>query len=262
MNRRNTLRDLFLATPEGRIHYLQEGTGPVVLLLHAIGSSSRAWRAVIPLLSTRFSVYALDILGHGDSDKPPRDFMIPDWADNLVAFMRGLAIAKAHVVGNAVGGTIAVDLAVRHPQVVDKLALLSCPGWDTEEYRMARWQNMQKFLLPDGSAKPQTVQDVARNFAHVTPDALDQASGDRKKAGTWYRKTLWAQYSYDTPAMAKRVSAPTLVSYGDTDFLRDKAHALIQAIRGSRLEMIQGASHIMPVDTPEAVAKMLVGFLG
>ena len=255
----------FTETPQGRVHYAHAGQGMPVLLLHGIGCSTRSWEPVMPLIAERMSVYALDMLGHGDSDKPRLNesnepFLVPDWTDNLVSFMETNGLVKACVAGNAIGGTIAVDLAARRPELVERLALLSCPGWDSEAERMERWRNIQKRLEPDGSAKPQSPADVGRNFAHVTEEAIEMSTDDRRRAGPWYGKTLQAQYAYDTPEMAKRITVRTIVAYGEMDFLRDTAQPLLRAIPGSRFVTVPDASHIIPFDAPEAVAQLLLNY--
>lgn len=255
----------YTETPQGRVHYAHAGQGRAVLLLHGIGCSTRSWEPVMPLVAERMSVYALDMLGHGDSDKPRLNepnarFLVPDWADNLVSFMEANGLAKACVAGNAIGGTIAVDLAARRPELVERLALLSCPGWDSEAERVERWRNVQNRLEPDGSAKPQSPADVGRNFALVTEAAIEQSTDDRRRAGPWYGNTLQAQYAYDTPALAQRITAPTIVAYGGMDFLRDTAQPLLRAIQGARFVTVPEASHIMPFDAPEAVAQLLLDF--
>ena len=75
-------RDLtdFVPTPEGNIHFVTQGDGYPLVLLHPLGTSTWAWSGVIDALSEHYTCYAFDMLGHGESDKPPRDFNLPDYA--------------------------------------------------------------------------------------------------------------------------------------------------------------------------------------
>src|SRR6202021_4337093 len=105
------------------IHYFEVGQGPKVILLHGLGGSKEFWLANIGALAAKYHVYALDQIGFGQSDKPLLDYKIATFTDFLQGFMQVEKIAKATVVGNSFGGWIAIDFAVQHPEMVDKLVL-------------------------------------------------------------------------------------------------------------------------------------------
>src|SRR5579885_2354104 len=82
-----TMRDRFATTPDGRIHYLHEGSGPPLVLLHSVGCSAYEYEDSLPLLAQHFTVYAWDMPGHGDSDPLPRHYTIEDFARAVVHLM-------------------------------------------------------------------------------------------------------------------------------------------------------------------------------
>lgn len=112
------------------VHYVQAGEGPVVLLVHGVGTSLVAWwRNIQPLADAGFTVLAPDLPGHGDSDKPKRLSYDPSARAHLVAqFLNALNVDRAHLVGNSAGGLVAALFALEHPKKTDRLVLVASGG--------------------------------------------------------------------------------------------------------------------------------------
>jgi pimeloyl-ACP methyl ester carboxylesterase len=110
------------------IHYYEAGQGPTVILLHGLGANAGIWAANIGPLSAHYHVIAPDQIGFGHSDKPLIDYKIATFVDFLYGFMQTQKIAKATLVGNSLGGWIAVDFAIQHPEMVEKLVLVDAGG--------------------------------------------------------------------------------------------------------------------------------------
>ena len=116
--------------PSGvKVHYVEAGQGPVVLLLHGLGSSLDTWRRNIqPLADAGFTVLAPDLPGHGDSDKPASLSYDPLSAVNFTGqFLNALGVERASLVGNSAGGLVAALFALEHPEKTGRLALVA-PG--------------------------------------------------------------------------------------------------------------------------------------
>ena len=115
-----------------KTNYLEAGEGPPVVLIHGSGPGVTAyanWRLVIPALSTDFRVIAPDMVGFGFTERPPRvRYGLQTWADQTLALMDSLGLAKAHLVGNSFGGAIALRIAATHPDRVDRLVLMGSMG--------------------------------------------------------------------------------------------------------------------------------------
>lgn len=111
------------------LHCATAGSGRPVILLHGFPESWYCWRDVIPRLATRFRVIAPDMRGYGDSDKPPRvrDYRIDALTADVAGLIAAIGEKKAHVVGHDWGGAVAWDVAMRRPEVVDRLAVLNAP---------------------------------------------------------------------------------------------------------------------------------------
>jgi pimeloyl-ACP methyl ester carboxylesterase len=106
------------------------GEGVPLLLLHGGVSDRREWRQQLEGLSDEFAVVAWDAPGCGRSSDPPDDFLMPDYADCLAGFIAALGLVRPHVVGLSFGGTLALELYRRHPNVPRTLVLASAyTGW-------------------------------------------------------------------------------------------------------------------------------------
>jgi pimeloyl-ACP methyl ester carboxylesterase len=111
-----------------RTRCLEAGSGPALVLLHGTGGHAESWiRNVLPL-ATRFHVYALDMVGHGFTDKPDLAYIPRDYARHVVAFLDAAGVARAHVNGESLGGWVALWLALHHPERLGKLILNTTAG--------------------------------------------------------------------------------------------------------------------------------------
>jgi pimeloyl-ACP methyl ester carboxylesterase len=119
------------------INYIVEGRGPAVVLVHGLGGFAESWRHNVSSLAARATVYAVDLPGFGRSGKPPADYSLAYFARALHAFLDGIGVAQASLVGHSLGAAVAVTYALTRPARVERLALLAgCvpgfawrPGW-------------------------------------------------------------------------------------------------------------------------------------
>ena len=123
------------------IAYQQAGpdAGPVVILLHGLASDADTWDKAIGLLAGRgLRVLAVDLLGHGQSDKPDNDYLLVDFAESLARFMDALGIASATLCGHSFGGAISMFFGTRYPDRVDRVVLVSAGGLGREVHPALR----------------------------------------------------------------------------------------------------------------------------
>src|SRR5256885_6695883 len=106
------------------LHYLVDGRGPAVVLVHGLGGFAESWRHTLRGLAGRTTVYALDLPGFGASAKPRPRYRLPYFAGALHGFMEALGIQGASLVGHSLGAAVAVTYAVTHPARVERLALV------------------------------------------------------------------------------------------------------------------------------------------
>jgi pimeloyl-ACP methyl ester carboxylesterase len=134
------------ATRRGRISTLSAGEGDAVLCVHGLGGTKASFLPTVAALADRHRVIALDLPGFGDSDKPLlAAYDAPYFADSAVALLDELGIERAHLIGNSMGGRVAIELALLYPERVEKVALLSpALAW----LRDRRWRWLLQAPLP------------------------------------------------------------------------------------------------------------------
>ncbi len=140
------LRFQVVSTRRGRLSTLEAGSGPALLAIHGLGATKGSFLPTVAELAGRFRVIALDLPGFGDSDKPiGASYDAAFFARAIVALLDALELDRAHLIGNSLGGRIALEAALQHPDRVDRLALL-CPSlaWRRER----AWAPLVRLMQP------------------------------------------------------------------------------------------------------------------
>ncbi len=237
----------------------RSGDGPPLVLIHGYLVSHWYFRQVIGDLARRFSVIALDLPGHGESDRPSPDrfgYDLPALADVVAGTLDALGVPRAHVWGHSMGGGVALTLAARHPEKVDRLLLE-----DAAVYPLPLPLQGKLVLLPlVGRAifmKLYARRDLAavERSAYRDPSLFDEQAVDYywerfNRAGG--RAALYALFEHTITALdastgdPARVKAPTLVVWGDEDRVVPPAHGerLAREIQGARLEVVKACGHV------------------
>lgn len=122
------IRQGYVDTPEGQIHYWEAGQGPAILMIHQAGSSGEENAGLVPFLSDAYRVISYDWPGHGMSDDPDREMLTDDFTQSALSVLDHLNVPKAHVFGNHGGALVAMNLAWKHPDRVDRIILSGTSG--------------------------------------------------------------------------------------------------------------------------------------
>ena len=231
------------------IAYRRTGQGPTVLLLHPVGLDSSWWQPFADQLAPRFSVVSMDFRGHGSSAPVMGKMDLADLADDAAALLRALGLAQAQVVGLSMGGMVAQQLAIRHPDVVRSLVLLGTVCTLPDEAR-------KQMAARGETARQQGMSAVigATLERWFTPAALTAELAKRCERRLLENDTeswaaSWCAISrLDTLPLLKRIKAPTLVVTGNRDVSTPPAAATMIAdnIPGAALAIIEGAPHMGP----------------
>jgi len=246
----------------GRIAYVSGGKGPGLILMHSLGFSADAFGPVFDLLSEQYTVYALDILGHGYSDKTPKNFLIEDYARSVIAFMDKVGLEKTFVCGNSIGAFIGLEMAASFPDRVSKLILVGLAVRD-------EWQRMERLALAGHTAdaegnpiKMDAWQVAPMGFTEMPPKRLAWINEEWARAGKWTLKGAIACTFYDVVTKLPLVQCPTLIIFGTRDIVRDAEKSLVGGIRGARSVLLENAGHLPQIDQPEAFTRTVKDFLG
>jgi 2-hydroxymuconate-semialdehyde hydrolase len=156
-----------------RTNYLKQGEGSPLIFLHGSGPGVTAyanWRLVMPRLARHFSCYAPDVVGFGYTDRPSGfRYGLDEWIAHVVGFMDACRIDKADVVGNSFGGALAVAMAVRHPDRVDRLILM---GSVAKSFPLTEGLDAVWGYRPSIDEMKRLVRLFAYDPALVTPDLV------------------------------------------------------------------------------------------
>lgn len=258
------MKRAYADVPEGQIHYLTEGSGQPVVLIHMGGSSSDEYRLVIPHLSHKYWTIALDLPGWGKSDKPPREYNLPDYTRSVISFMDALDIRKASIVGHHAGSKIAADLAATWPDRVDKLVLSSYPFFQDDKEQMSR-RNDPLFrrveIVSDGSHLMEWWRRAARYGD--SPEIVEERLLAFVEAGPRGDELHWAVFAYSPKlkTMLPLIKSPTLLLSGSRDHWSEGIKDLKKLIPRNRAYIIENGPPFVTSVMPQAFAEVILEFL-
>ena len=251
------------------VAYDDSGEGPPLLLLHAGIADRTMWDDVTPMLAERFRVIAPDLRGYGKTPLPDGPFV---YAADVAALLEGLGIERAHVVGVSLGGHVALDLALAHPGLVDRLVLVGAgiDGWEHEASLVAAWDEeaaaFERGDLDEVSwINVRTWLDGPTRGEGDVPKALRRRVFEMQRAALDHDNPA-AEGGWLTPSRRARlgdVTQPTLVLVGALDQrdFRRIARLLAEDIPGAELNELPGVAHLPPLERPEAFVRRLLAFL-
>lgn len=240
----------FTRVGEHTIHAAEGGAGVPLLLLHGLAGSCRWWGHNFEGLGKHFRVYAPDMPGFGLSHSR-ECFNLHSAADELVRWMQQIGLRRAHVVGHSMGGFVAIDLAARYPEFVNRLVLVSAAVNVADTKTQL---NLRQF-------KPNMCQFKSRlrglNTLPLLLGDLGRCSPRTMLAATQALMRTKVQ------ERLQRIKAPTMVLWGDQDAMVpiEQGYALAQHLPCEELVMIENAGHHPMWDQPESFNKELIDFL-
>ncbi|MEU1626082.1 3-oxoadipate enol-lactonase [Streptomyces sp. NPDC020096] len=249
-------------TTTERLQYRFDGpeNAPVVILGPALGTTWHMWDRQIPELTPHWRVLRFDLPGHGGAPADPAP-SIPELADRLLATLDSLGIERFGYAGCSIGGAIGLDLALRSPQRVNSLVLVSASArFDTPD----GWRQRGVVVRSGGLAQ----------IAQTTPErwftpAFRAAQASIVEWGVQMVRTTDAECyiaacealaTHDVRAELAKIAVPTLVVAGaeDPSTPPADARALVAGIHDARLAVVPGASHLVPVEQPRAFIDLVV----
>jgi len=245
-------------------NYYDAGQGPNVILVHGLGGQAANWAANIGPLSEKFHIYALGQIGFGHSDKPLIDYKIATFVDFLQAFMQTLEIPKATLVGNSLGGWIAVDFTAQHPEMVDKLVLVDAAGVRSEGGPHALPVDLNPASL-EGMRK--VLEFIFFNKQAITDDSVRNAFEGHLRSGDGYtiQRVLAGIFDSDQFEDGKlgSIHVPTLLLWGHDDPLTPLSlgERFQKGISGAKLVVIDQCGHVPQAEKPQEFNKALTDFL-
>jgi pimeloyl-ACP methyl ester carboxylesterase len=213
------MRKHYADTRHGQIHYVEEGAGPAVLLLHQTPRSWDEYRDVVPLLSDRFRVIAPDTLGFGSSDVPAGPWSIELFADGVEDLSVALGLNSFALVGHHTGGVVAMEVAARLPRRVRALVLSGVPYVDApRRARVAEAPPIDEVpISDDGSHYRALFEKRASFYPADRPDLRRRLMADAVRLEDRVEEGHRAVNAYRMEDRIGEVQASTLVVCGELD---------------------------------------------
>ncbi|HZS22831.1 MAG TPA: alpha/beta fold hydrolase [Pseudonocardiaceae bacterium] len=263
-------------TVRGRqVRYRVEGTGTPVILLHGIGRSLEDWTEQHELLRARYRVYSLDLAGSGWSEPLDEPHTLATLARFVAGFLDAVGVAEpVHVVGNSLGGAVAMQLAVDGPHRVASLALVNSAGFGREVtigLRLLAIRPLGRLLLrPSRLSARQIVRSLFHDPAFVTPARIEhtltlaqqphaakayleiaRALGTVRGVRPQWRKTLLRSLA--------ELDIPTLIVWGDRDLILPAVHlnAARTHLPRAQVHLFPDTGHMPQIERAEAFSQLL-----
>jgi 3-oxoadipate enol-lactonase len=235
------------------------GSGALVLFLHGIRGNRRNWAGQIEFFSSRgYKAAAWDARGYGDSDDYEGALQFETFTGDVLRVAEHFKSEKLHLVGLSMGGRIARNVALRYPERLHSLTLISStPGFDALSP-----ERVKRFISERQSATPQSLRRLlgsGPNYA-AYQELLDSVSRIHQAS---YQKTLEASVAQDRAAPIEQIRVPTLVIAGeeDTVYPPELAREMARRIPGAELVTFERTGHLANLEQPERFNKAVLDFL-
>jgi pimeloyl-ACP methyl ester carboxylesterase len=254
-----------------RLYYEIHGQGEPLLVISGLGGDIIGWGLQIQPWNKHFQVIVFDNRDAGRSSLAAGPYTIADMAADTVALLRALGIERAHVLGASMGGMIAQELALAHPDMVDKLVLV-CTTAQMARYRLSLIDPWKWIVNNDPPAEIPSAylvswcmtHDFQQNAAAVE-DLIGQiVNAPYPQSPSAFGRQADAVRGHDALDRLGGITAPTLVIVGDQDLLTPPwlARQLAAAIPGARLQILEGGGHCLFWEIADRFNQTVIDFLG
>ena len=247
----------FLDAGGVRTRYLSSGSPdrPLLLLLHGTGGHAEAYSRNLAAHGEHFWTVAIDLIGHGWSDKPANGYEIADYGAHVLAVMEELGRERAHISGESLGGWVAAWVALHHPDKVDRLVLNTAGGWTAHPEVMERIKRLSMEAVRDPS--PARIRSRLEFLMHDTSKVNDDLVETRRAiyAQPGYVETMeriLCLQDMDTRRRnmfsdeeTGRIAAPGLVLWTSHDptATPEEGRRIAELLPDARFEVMNGCGH-------------------
>lgn len=250
-------KDRFFHTRHGRMHALEAGSGPTLVLGHTLGGSAYQFQDVLPLLAKKYSVLALDMIGYGDSDPLVRHLSMEQHAEAIVDVIDQLGRGKVSYYGQSIGGYLAAALAARWPDRLECCIIGEAPPRTLKDY-VDGWFASEQMV----TTVTNTLDEVKSRFRNLTPEVFTRWNIDRNKAGAkTLTLTYWAIREFDFAEAAKQIEIPAMIVVGERSLAgqMDKFKSL--GMDRLPISVMKDCGHFLSLDDPAELFKVIDDFV-
>ena len=264
-----------------RIAYRQAGSGPVIVLIHGITSSSQTWQRVMPELTRRFTVIAPDLIGHGQSAKPKGDYSLGAHASGIRDLLVALGHERASIVGHSLGGGIAMQFSYQFPERCERLVLVDSGGLGRDVSPLLRAATLpgSEIVLPllaatrlldagrlGGRLLGRVGLRAGTDFEEIARGHATLSDPEARAAFLHTLRSVVEPGGQRIDASSRLYLArrfPFLLVWGERDSIIPVEHgrAAHEQLAGSRLEIFESSGHFPQLDEPERFLELLIDFI-
>jgi pimeloyl-ACP methyl ester carboxylesterase len=251
-----------------RLHYYRtgDGTKPPVVLLHGYTDNGLCWADLAHELEKDYDVIMMDCRGHGFSDAPQTGYKTEDYTADAVGLIEGLKLKKPIIIGHSMGGSIAAEIVLTRPQLIQKAVLIDPPGvvkplFDTEAKKKDALLYFQKDIKYLHNASLNTLlKEAAKRHPAISEQARQRWADSKVQT-----KPQIAETVINLPCLRNdfpKFTVPTLILKADADKkTQDEDLAAVKDAPNVTLVHIYGAGHLVHLEKPEASLKELRKFM-
>ncbi len=262
----------FLVLDGSLVHYRLEGKGPPLLLIHGAFSSLHTFDAWTDQLSSNYSIVRFDLPGFGLSgSRTDHDYTMSRYIEVLAGFLDRLEIKKCHIAGSSLGGWLAWEFALRYPNRVNKLILISSAGFLENRnlplpFRVARTPILGRAIkfAANKNVLEQFLRQVYTDQSKITPEVIDRYFDLFNREGNPEAFLALANgQHHDHTSGLKQVPHQTLILWGEDDLWLplENGYRFRDRIPNSRLIIYEGVGHVPMEEAPTATAQDVLKFL-
>lgn len=251
-----------------KIHYLEAGAGPTVVLLHGLGGDATNWAFTVPALAKNFHVVVPDQIGFGESAKPMINYRVGTLVDFLNAFYSKLGITKAVLVGNSLGGWTAIDFTLAYPDKVERLVLVDSAGYSVAGAGTPATRAVLLSLDPSTLHGAKVLmQTILANKAMVTDAFAERSFADHLRKNDSYTIDRFIDSIVRNEDVVDSklgaIKVPTLVVWGREDGLipLPSGQQMAKEITGSSLVILDHCGHVPQIECAVPFNTALLNFL-
>jgi pimeloyl-ACP methyl ester carboxylesterase len=248
-----------------RLHYNDQGSGPPLLFVHGLGSSSRDWAAQARYFTEHYRVLRVDLRGHGRSERGRRPYHIAQFARDIAVLLRKLGIAPVHVAGLSMGGMVALELGAGASQLVRSLVVVN----STVDMRLHSWHDVWFYASRRLAVQALGMRRVGRLLARKLFVKPSQEELRRKFVRRWSQNDKQA-YLWSVDAIMRwsvadrldRITAPALLVSSDEDYTPAATKNRSAArMPNAELSVVKDARHALPAEKPDVFNELVDDFL-
>jgi len=275
--------DKFVVVQGYNIHYVEAGEGEPILLIPGAFSTYRHWNRIIPHLSKHHKLLCIDYLGVGDSDKPRSGFgyTIEEQADLIVKMIEALQMPKVQIFGVSYGGAIALNLAARYPEKVDRIISIEGNGIKHQDipYRPMKgllgWPVVGELSIgairlgiADRLVAKSVMGKAWEQMSEVERKEVVEIMAQNNKMASrvsWHLISRTIETSRDFSDQAKTIQTPVLYLYGGNSYYHGMAETNAEFLRvhleNVKIVRFDDGIHDLELQKPEEVADIVLRFL-